>query len=104
MGVKQWLFQRASNLVFVVFGIWFFVSLLGGDFQSYETLAGLMSSLTARFFLGVVLLLAVLNSVLAGWQIAGDYAHKINTSQSLIVGFVVIVSAIYLLFDGSLLV
>lgn len=102
MGVKQWLFQRTSNLVFVVFGIWFFISLLGGGFQSYETLAGLMNSLTAKFFLGIVLLLAVLNSVLAGWQIAGDYAHKINTSQSLIVGFVAVVSAAYLIVGGSL--
>ena len=70
MGVKQWIFQRISNLVFVLFGLWLLVGLMGGG--ETATLAALLSDGSTKVFLTVVLLLAGLNSVLAGWQIAGD--------------------------------
>ena len=104
MGVKQWLFQRASNLVFVLFGAWFLITFLGGGFASFQDLEALMNNATAKFVLGIVLALAVCNSILAGWQIAGDYAHKINVSANLIVAFIVLVSVGYLAVGAMLLV
>ena len=104
MGVKQWLFQRASNFAFILFGIWFFVALLGGNLSTFQDLSALLNSLAARVLLGLVLLLATLNSILAGWQIAGDYAHKVNVGPNLIVGVVVIISLGYLAAGAALLV
>lgn len=103
MGVKQWLFQRASNLVFVLFGVWFFFALFTGSFTDYQNVAGLFTGLTSKVLLGLVLLLAGLNSILAGWQIAGDYAEKFGISQNLIVAFVAVVSIAYLVFGFGVL-
>lgn len=103
MGVKQWLFQRTSNFLFVLFGVWFFVSLLGGKFADFQTIVGLSESLAARIFLGLLLIIATLNAILAGWQIAGDYAHKINVGPNLIVAVVALISLGYLAVGFALL-
>jgi len=100
MGVKQWVFQRICNLVFVLFGLWLLVALAGGQ---PTTFAGLLSDSTTQLFLAVVLVLASLNSILAGWQIAGDYAHKVNVNCAVITGFVVVVSIAYLVMGLGLL-
>lgn len=96
MGVKQWLFQRSSNLVFVLFGAWFLISVISGAFNDYAGINTLLGSAAAKAVLAIVLLLAALNSILAGWQIAGDYAHKINVSSGVIVAIVAIISIAYL--------
>jgi len=95
MGVKHWLFQRTCNFIFVLFGVWLLISLIGGSFSSYESLNSLITG-GSKFILLAVLILAVLNSILAGWQIAGDYAHKINLPSAALTGFGVIVSLAFL--------
>ena len=100
MGVKQWVFQRVCNLIFVLFGLWLLVALISGQ---PTTLASLLADSTTQLFLAVVLVLAGLNSMLAGWQIAGDYAHKINVNSGILTGFAVVVSAAYILMGLSLL-
>ncbi len=103
MGVKHWLFQRGSNLVFILFGAWFLVSFISGGFSDYAGIASLQESVAAKAVLGVVLLLAALNSILAGWQIAGDYAHKINVSSGVIVAIVALISIAYLVVGAGVL-
>lgn len=100
MGVKQWLFQRISNAVFIIFGLWLLVALIGGE---TTTLAALLANGTTQLFLAVVLVLAGLNSMLAGWQIAGDYAHKINVPSGVITAFAVVLSAAYIVMGLGLL-
>ncbi len=96
MGVKQWVFQRACNVVFVLFGAWLFFSLLSGNLNNFAAANGLVSGGISQLILALVLLLAALNSVLAGWQIAGDYAHKINVSANVLVAVAAIVSVAFL--------
>ena len=96
MGVKQWVFQRACNVVFVLFGAWLLFSLLSGNLNNFTAANGLVSGGISQLILALVLLLAALNSVLAGWQIAGDYAHKINVSANVLVAVAAIVSVAFL--------
>jgi len=100
MGVKQWIFQRICNLVFILFGLWLLIALAGGE---PTTFAGLLTNGTTQLFLAIVLVLAGLNSMLAGWQIAGDYAHKINVPGSVITGIVIIASIAYMVMGLGLL-
>ena len=101
MGVIQWLFQRLSNFVIVVFGLWLLATLAGGI--ELATVGELLADGTTRVFLLVVLIFASLNSILAGWQIAGDYAHKFGINQNLMVGAGAIVSLVYLWFGVCIL-
>ena len=94
MGVKQWLFQRGSNAVFVLFGFYLLFTLLNGVDQA--TLDNALSGGASRLLILVTLLLASLNAMLAGWQIAGDYAHKINVSDRVVTAIGVVVSLAYL--------
>ncbi len=101
-GVQQWAFQRISNATFVIFGIVLLVHLVDGGF-AYERLMALLANTGFKVYLAVTLLFAALNSVLAGWQITGDYAEKFGIPPMLMMGVTVLVSAAYLVWGLLLL-
>ena len=94
MGVKQWIFQRASNALVVLFGLWLLATLINGVTSS--TLNDALTGDISRVFLVLVLVAASLNSILAGWQIAGDYAHTIGMSEKLMTAVGAAISLAYL--------
>ncbi|MDB4451084.1 hypothetical protein N9121_01890 [Pseudomonadales bacterium] len=94
MGVKQWIFQRASNALVVLFGLWLLATLINGVTSS--TLNDALTGDISRVFLVLVLVAASLNSILAGWQIAGDYAHKIGMNEKLMTAVGAAISLAYL--------
>ncbi len=96
MGVKQWIFQRLSNVAIIVFGLWLLYFIASPGEISHQTLLDLFSDQTSQIYLAITLVLAGLNSILAGWQIAGDYAEKFNLNQTLLVSFGTIVSIAYI--------
>ena len=92
-GVQQWIFQRFSNIIILVF-----IAVLATVFMtglSYESLSLLMSKTWFKVYLTVTLIFGSLNSVLAGWQIAGDYAHKICLPSWVLTGFGAVVTLVY---------
>lgn len=96
MGVKQWIFQRLSNVAIIVFGLWLLYFIASPGDISHQTLLDLFSDQSSQIYLAITLVLAGLNSILAGWQIAGDYAEKFNLNQTLLVSFGTIVSIAYI--------
>ncbi|HAW14994.1 MAG TPA: succinate dehydrogenase, hydrophobic membrane anchor protein [Cellvibrionales bacterium] len=96
MGVKQWVFQRLSNVAIVVFGFWLVYFLASPGAITAETINDLFSNTASLIYLTITLVLAGLNSILAGWQIAGDYAEKFNLNQTFLVSFGTIVSVAYI--------
>jgi succinate dehydrogenase / fumarate reductase membrane anchor subunit len=96
MGVKQWIFQRLSNVAIVVFGFWLVYFLASPGAITAETINDLFSNTASLIYLTITLVLAGLNSILAGWQIAGDYAEKFNLNQTFLVSFGTIVSVAYI--------
>ena len=96
MGVKQWIFQRLSNVAIVVFGFWLIYFLASPGAITFLTLNELFSNPVSLIYLTITLVLAGLNSILAGWQIAGDYAEKFNLNQSILVAFGTVVSVAYI--------
>jgi len=101
LGVKHWIFQRVSNALIVLFAVVLLATITAG--HSYESLQALMSKPLVKVYLAITLLFAFGNSILAGWQIAGDYAKKMNLSPGVMTWFGVLVSAAYLLFGLSLI-
>jgi succinate dehydrogenase / fumarate reductase membrane anchor subunit len=101
-GVQQWVFQRVSNAAFVVFGVVLLVNILSHDL-TYEGVNDLFSSLGFTLYALVTLLLACVNSMLAGWQITGDYAEKFNIPPCLMMAVTVLVSLFYLIWGLILL-
>ncbi|MBX2809431.1 MAG: hypothetical protein KTR20_12465 [Cellvibrionaceae bacterium] len=101
-GVRQWVFQRVANAAFIVFGALLFVVLMSGDL-SYSGLNALFASTALRLLLAVVLVLACLNSVLAAWQIDGDYAKKFHLPAQAITLVALLVSGGYLVYGLWLL-
>ena len=96
MGVKQWIFQRLSNVAIIVFGFWLVYFLASPGAITAETINDLFSNTASLIYLTITLVLAGLNSILAGWQIAGDYAEKFNLNQTFLVSFGTIVSVAYI--------
>ena len=96
MGVKQWIFQRLSNVAIVVFGFWLVYFLASPGAITSETINDLFSNTASLIYLTITLVLAGLNSILAGWQIAGDYSEKFNLNQTFLVSFGMIVSVAYI--------
>ncbi|WIO75495.1 succinate dehydrogenase, hydrophobic membrane anchor protein [Porticoccaceae bacterium LTM1] len=102
-GVRQWIFQRVSNALFVLFGIVLLKLLLTTEF-SYEAVTALVNNSTFQIYALITLVFACLNSVLAGWQIEGDYSKKFGIPSKLITTVVAVVSAGYLYYGIKLLV
>jgi len=92
-GVQQWIFQRFSNIVILIFIVVLATSM--SNELSYEALASLFAQTWFKVYLTATLIFASLNSVLAGWQIAGDYAHKINLPNWVLTGFSILVTLVY---------
>ncbi len=101
-GVQQWVFQRVANAVFIVFGIILLVNILTNGL-TYEALTGLFASMGFKVYALVTLLFAFANSLLAGWQITGDYAAKFNIPPCLMMGVTAAVSLFYLVWGCMLL-
>ena len=102
MGVKQWIFQRISNALLILFGLWLLWSTISGGIN-YEFLQAALAGGYTQVFLFVVLVFGGVNGILAAWQIAGDYSEKFGLNQNLIVGLCTIVSLTYIVVGAKLL-
>ena len=92
-GVNQWIFQRSANLVTIVFILVLAVIVVQG--VTYESLSTLMAQTWFKVYLAVTLVIGSANSVLAGWQVVGDYAGKIGVPIWLLTGLCMLVTLIY---------
>ena len=100
-GVKQWVFQRIANALFVTFGVCLLCVFLASEGLTYEHIKA--EFVSWKWYFVVVLVFACINSVLAGWQIDGDYAKKFGLPQRLITVVTALVSLGYLVYGLKLL-
>lgn len=100
-GVRQWVFQRFSNIVIIIFAL-VLVTVLSSD-ASYSALTNLLSQAWFKVYLVFTLIIASMNSVLAGWQIVGDYARKFHLPSWLLLGLACVVTLVYFIFGLMLI-
>ena len=65
MGIKQWIFQRISNIAIVSFGLWMFWLIVSPGEIDAVTIYEILNSTSNKIFFSIILVLASLNSILA---------------------------------------
>jgi succinate dehydrogenase / fumarate reductase, membrane anchor subunit len=103
-GVYEWIFQRTTNLLIVIYGLIVASHFLSEATADYGTMVALFNQGWFKLFNLLMIVIACLNSVLAGWQIAGDYLNKHSELNKLFMWVCTIVTFVYLVFGVSLLV
>jgi succinate dehydrogenase hydrophobic membrane anchor protein len=101
-GVQQWVFQRISNVVFIIFGIVLLNTIVSNGL-TYSALTALFATSAFKVYAATTLVFACVNSILAGWQITGDYAVKFKIPPCLMMGVTVLVSLTYLVWGVFLI-
>ena len=97
-GVSEWLFQRTANLLAVLYGLVMVSHFLSESATDYAATVAFFSEGWVILFSALVLVFNCLNSVLAGWQIAGDYLNKNANINKLFMRACIAVTAVYLVF------
>lgn len=98
-GVREWLFQRFSNLLIILFAIVYIGLLVANAPLSYEKWLALHSALWFKLYSSFTLVIVTLNALLAGWQIGTDYTQKVpvNGFDKIYTLLYVIPTVLYLL-------
>lgn len=100
-GVQQWIFQRFANIVLIIFALVLATALISG--LTFNSLSDLFAQTWFKVYLCFTLVIASLNSGLAGWQVIGDYAQKLHLPAWLLMGFASAVTLIYFIFALTLI-
>lgn len=89
-GTREWIFQRISNVVIFAYGLFYILMVMTMGDVSYSEWVAMHSGGLFKIVSTIALVVAMLNSLLAGWQIGTDYTQKVS-----IPGFGVIFHAFY---------
>ena len=92
-GSNQWIFQRLSNACIVAYSACLICLLCTVDLSSFSAVSNLFHSTWFKVITSLCVVFFAFNSVLAGWQIAGDYV-KHNTLNKLVNMICMIASAV----------
>jgi len=103
-GVYEWIFQRLANLLIVVYGAIAASHFLSAAAADHHATVAFFSQGWFKLFSLLVLVIICLNSVLAGWQIAGDYINKNPSINKLCMFACIAITIIYLICGFSLLI
>jgi succinate dehydrogenase hydrophobic membrane anchor protein len=76
-GVREWVFQRASNLLIISYLLVYVILILSMDDVNYANWSALHSALWFKVYSTFTLIVAMANAILAGWQIGTDYTQKV---------------------------
>lgn len=72
-GVREWIFQRVSNVTICLWAVIFIALILTLDTATFADWKGLFSPMWFKVYSSITLIIVCLNAVLAGWQIGTDY-------------------------------
>ena len=76
-GVREWIFQRVSNVLIIAYAIVYLSLIAFNDNWTYESWLAMHDALWFKAYSTATLIFAILNSILAGWQIGTDYVQKV---------------------------
>ncbi|NTS76221.1 succinate dehydrogenase, hydrophobic membrane anchor protein [Catenovulum sp. SM1970] len=96
-GVREWLFQRVSNILICLYAVVYISLILTIDPLDYQTWKAMHDTTWFKVFSSITIVVLAFNAILAGWQIATDYTQKVPIKgfSSLFHGFYLIVTALF---------
>jgi len=99
-GVKEWIFQRISDVMIFAYAIFYLVSVFTMENVDYESWTAFHQSTGFKLYSTITLVVVMLNSLLAGWQIGTDYTQKVPVAgfSAAFHTFYTVVTAGFLLF------
>ncbi|MDB4837674.1 succinate dehydrogenase, hydrophobic membrane anchor protein [Marinomonas sp.] len=104
-GTQEWIFQRVSNAAIILWGVVYISLLLSQAELTYESWTALHGATWFKLYSTVTLVLAMANSIIAGWQIGTDYTQKVPVAgfESAYHLFYKVVTLAYLLLGLTIL-
>lgn len=76
-GFHEWLFQRLSTIVIAVYTIVYIGLVLSMHSYDYSHWLAMHNADWFKVYSTISLIIVMLNSILAGWQIGTDYVQKV---------------------------
>lgn len=76
-GVHEWIFQRISNIAIIVWATVYLLRIFLQDDITYDVWLALHTPIWFKCYSALTLTVAMLNAILAGWQIGTDYTQKV---------------------------
>lgn len=104
-GIREWVFQRISNVVIFAYGIFYILMVMSMGDVNYSQWVAMHSGTMFKVVSTIALVIAMLNSLLAGWQIGTDYTQKVPVPGFGFIfhAFYTVVSIIFLLLGFKIL-
>lgn len=76
-GIREWVFQRVSNVLIFAYALFYIILLISTDDLDYEKWLAIHSAAWFKAYSTLTLVVVMINSLLAGWQIGTDYTQKV---------------------------
>lgn len=76
-GVHEWIFQRCSTILITAYSIIYLALVLSMQNHDYTTWTAIHNAFWFKVFSTITLVIVMVNSILAGWQIGTDYTQKV---------------------------
>lgn len=89
-GIYEWVFQRCSTLLITAYIIVYISSILSMQVYDYASWTQMHNARWFEIYTTITLIIVMINSLLAGWQIGTDYTQKVP-----IAGFGIIFHTFY---------
>ena len=76
-GTYEWIFQRCSTLLIIAYSIVYATLVLSMQTYDYASWTKMHNACWFEIYTTITLIIVMLNSLLAGWQIGTDYTQKV---------------------------
>jgi len=76
-GIYEWIFQRFSTILITIYSIVYIGLFLSIETYDYASWTTMHSAIWFKVYSTITLIIIMVNSLLAGWQIGTDYTQKV---------------------------
>lgn len=97
-GTYQWVYQRISTILIIAYTIVYLSLIISMESHDFITWTSIHEQTWFKVYSTITLLVVMINSLLAGWQIGTDYTQKIPMA-----GFATIFHSFYVIASVGIL-
>jgi len=76
-GTYQWIYQRFSTILIIAYTVVYLSLIISMEYHDFATWKAIHEQIWFKVYSSITLLVVMINSLLAGWQIGTDYTQKV---------------------------